>query len=312
MPTRANFPPANPDLHTATTTADRRADFSGSIARHPLDPVYTTAFLQNKMHIARTHPARDLPARNSALFDFARRLGNVPASRIHQPVPGGVGYGMFYTPDFKTAFTTGTELIWSVVCPAMAGGNVSNYLYLTATNRSACGVEALISYDANSQLSFQVYDWARTEADRWQVNKPFSELSRYLAAQPYQGQNYPVLPIWNSTTRVSPGNWRNSVYLYDNAANTWSLVYQFDYPMQDDAQRAGWVGSWAPIVETFQNVYDNTNPLGALGTQLRAADAEGTWSGWSDLDATMSTLRTDQVGFQQSFLDPNYDWVVTS
>jgi hypothetical protein len=82
--------------------------------------------------------------------------------------------------------------------------------------------------------------------------------------------------------------------------------------MDEGAQRAGWVGSWAPIVETFQPLYSNTNPLGALGTRLRAADVYGEWSGWADLDATMSTLRTDQVGFQQKFLDPNYDWVVTS
>jgi hypothetical protein len=312
MSAETSFLPKNRDLRSAPVTADHRDRFAGSVARRPLDPAFATAFLHSKMHIARTHPAGRIEARTEALFDFAKRLGSVPASHIHQPVPGGVGYGSFYAPDYRAAFATGTDIIWSALAPAVAGGNVSNYLYATATNRSSSGVEALISYDGNGQLSFQVYDWARAAADRWQVNTPYAELNRYLAAQTYQGQTYPVLPIWNSTTRTAPGAWRNSVYLFDAAANVWALVYQFDYPTPDAAQRAGWVGSWAPIVETFQTIYAGTNPLGALGTQLRGADADGAWSDWAYLNAEMSTLRTDNVGFQQNVLDPNYDWIVTS
>ena len=40
------------------------------------------------------------------------------------PVPGGVGYGMFYTPAFRTNFARGTSLYWRIICPTPPGGNV--------------------------------------------------------------------------------------------------------------------------------------------------------------------------------------------
>jgi hypothetical protein len=43
------------------------------------------------------------------------------------------------------------------------GGNVNTWLYLTATNRSGLGVEALVSYDGQNTPHFRVYDWARTD-----------------------------------------------------------------------------------------------------------------------------------------------------
>ena len=53
------------------------------------------------------------------------------------PVPGGVGYGAYYTSTFQNDFTTGTTLFYNIICPTVAGGDVSNYLYLTSTNRAA-------------------------------------------------------------------------------------------------------------------------------------------------------------------------------
>jgi hypothetical protein len=39
------------------------------------------------------------------------------------PVPGGVGYGMFYTSAFRSSFARGTSFFYEIVCPHQPGGN---------------------------------------------------------------------------------------------------------------------------------------------------------------------------------------------
>jgi hypothetical protein len=292
--------------------ADRRGIFAGAGGRCRIDPAFRSAFLHSKMHIARTHPARDLPRRNKALFDFARRLGSLPASLIHQPCPGGVGYGPFYRPEYQSAFRTGTEILWQPLCPAEAAGNLGNYLYVTATNRAAAGAETLISYDAAGKVSFRIYDWAHPPASRWQLDAPLGALQRYRITQTCGGQRYEVLPIWNSTARMAPGAWCNRVCLFDLQAGQWVLVYRHDYARRDDRQRGMWVGSWGPIMETFQSFHADTNPFGSLGTQLRGCDRNGAWTAWTDLTGAVSQMRSDNLGFQPVLLEENHDWIVAS
>jgi hypothetical protein len=137
-------------------------------------------------------------------------------------------------------------------------------------------------------------------------------LSQYLRAQTYQGQDCPILSIWNSTYRTAPQTWRNSVFLYDRLQNNWALVYQFDYSASDAAQKADYFGSWGPIVETFQNLYSGTNPMGALNVQLRSANPAGNWGPWSGLGGSQGIFRSDNVGLHQAYLDPDFNWIITS
>lgn len=65
-------------------------------------------------------------------------------------------------------------------------------------------------------------------------------------------------------------------------------------------------------METFQSLYANTNPMGALGVQLTSLDNDGVWSSWTALSPSDSYVRTDNVGFNVVFLDPNYAFVVNS
>jgi hypothetical protein len=291
--------------------SDYRAETSRITSRTPIDPIFRAAFLHSKIHILKTHPTLSPAQRMQLMTDFAPRLGAISAELIHQPVPGGVGYGTYFDPNFKTSFDAGTEITWNVVCPPAPGGNVNNYLYITSTNRSSLGVEALVSYSPGGQLSFMVYDWAQTSDRRWQVNLP--DLSQYFGTQTYNGQNYRILSIWNSTSRTAPQTWRNSVFLFDRQQrNDWVLVYQFDYPAADAAQKADYFGSWGPIVETFQSLFSGTNPMGALNVQLRSANPTGNWGEWSTLGASQSIVRTDNVGFHQTFLDPDFNWIITS
>jgi hypothetical protein len=99
--------------------------------------------------------------------------------------------------------------------------------------------------------------------------------------------------------------------VHNRAVDGWDLIYQFDYPSTIAEQTTGFVGTWGPIVETFQNPYQNTDFLGFLNALLFSADANGQWDG-SVLTSAQSTLRNDGHGFTPLFLDANYSFVVTS
>lgn len=121
-----------------------------------------------------------------------------------------------------------------------------------------------------------------------------------------------MLPVWNSTWWIGRDRWRNQALLYNHVRRGWDLVYQYDYAATDAQQKTGWIGSWGPIVETFQSLYTGTSPTGALATQLISADSSGTWGAWALLSASNSTIRIDNVGFNRIFLDPNYAFAVRS
>lgn len=123
------------------------------------------------MLLAHTHPALDIASRDAAVKGLVDLFGTAAQASLNQltqqgvlkttpPVPGGVGYGFFYTdPGFKTAWGHGTSLAFDIVCPTPPGGNVNTWLYLTATNRSGKGVEAFISYNGQNDTHFKVFDW---------------------------------------------------------------------------------------------------------------------------------------------------------
>jgi hypothetical protein len=120
--------------------------------------------------------------------------------------------------------------------------------------------------------------WALRRSDHWQTDIPLSGLANYLTKESAHGSPYQVLPVWNSTWKINETTYRNQVLLYNRVRGGWDLVYEYDYAATDAQQKTGWVGSWAPIVETFQPLYTNTSPMGALQTQIIAADATGNWA----------------------------------
>jgi hypothetical protein len=313
--------PMPPTNRPHRATEDVQAQFAATTAKMPVDSAFRAAFMQSKLLVAHTNPAVDIATRDLAVKSLTDRLGadaqhalsQLTAAGAHkptQPVPGGVGYGLFYTAAYKTAWGHGTSLAFDIVCPTPPGGNVNTFLYLTATNRSGLGVEAFISYNGQNDTHFRVFDWART--DHWQTDIPLSGLANYLKTESAHGHPYQVLPVWNSTWLLQGSTYRNQVLLYNHVRGGWDLVYQYDYTGTDAQQKTGWVGSWAPIVETFQTLYSQTNQMGALTTQLISADNNGKWGSWALLGAANATVRTDNVGFNLVFLDPNYAFTVSS
>jgi hypothetical protein len=302
--------PIPPSSDPVQDIEDHRAEFAEATAKTPVDEAFREAFLKSKIRTARTHPAFDLAGSDSEAQSLTGRLGLQAKEMFAQPVPGGIGYGVFYTPAFKTGWGDGTALSCSFVCPARPAGNVESFLYLTATNRSGFGVEALVAYDGQKTPHFEVFDWARP--DHWQTNVPFTSLGRYPSTKSAHGHTYQVLSILNSTARIGAGEYRNQVLLYDPVRGGWNLIYQYDYAATDAEHKTGWVGSWGPLVETFQPLYVQTKPLGALDVQLVSADDTGQWGNWSPLGPSNSCTRVDNVGFRLAFLDPNYAFAVSS
>jgi hypothetical protein len=116
----------------------------------------------------------------------------------------------------------------------------------------------------------------------------------------------------NVTSQTHPNRWYNQVWLWNHGAGRWDLVYQYDYSATLTDQQTGWVGSWGPIIETFQDSYQGTYPLGALSTQLIGRDSGKQWGAWHFLALSDSYVRTDNKGFNLLFCDPNYSWAVNS
>ena len=290
---------------------DGRAKFAKITKAHPHDPKFMRAFAANKLYVLQSHPGLH-PIQRSTI---AQQLGSALKEKASAqkskttPVPGGVGNGIFYTDAFKTNFDTGTSLVWQAIAPLSLGGNVTTWLYVTATNRSAKGVEAFVAYDSQGQAFFKVFDWARS--DSWQTNIPLSQLSDYFTFTSAHGMPYQTLTIMNTTFINDNGSWVNQVWLMDKG-NNWQLVYEYSYASTNLEQKTGWIGSWGPIVETFQNLYQGTASIGSLGTQLVSRDVSGRWGDWHFLADSDSTFRSDNVGFQRLFLDSNYSWAVSS
>lgn len=317
---RGGIAPAMPPSPFDGSIEDRQSRFRSLTRAARAERGSERAFLASKLTMLRTHPgldetvrldgeamlARTFGARN--VDDIIKRLGLTPKRTI--PTPGGVGYGMFYTDGFRTLFARGTSFFYEIVCPTPPGGNINTWLYLTATNRASKGVEAFVSYQGQNDTRFKVFDWARS--DQWQTNIPLTNLSAYLRSVIAHGFAVQVLPVWNSTFEIGQNRWRNEVLLHNRVANRWELVYRFDYASTTAEQTTGWVGSWGPIVETFQDNYQQTNLLGFLNTMLIHRNSGGQWLSWAVLTAAQSTIRNDGQGFSPQFLDPNYSFVVRS
>jgi hypothetical protein len=306
--------PSPPTGRGHAAIENREAEFTAITAKTPVDHGFRAAFIRSKLQMAHTHPSTSLAARDDAVRGVMSRIGAEAEAETEamatQPVPGGVGWGFFYTAPFKSGWGNGTSVSCDYICPTPPGGNVNTWLYLTTTNRSGLGVEAFVAYNGQGTAHFRVFDWARN--DHWQTDIPFTSLGNYLTRMVAHGQSFQVLPVWNSTWLIGAGRYRNQVLLFNHVRGGWDLIYQFDYAATDAQQKTGWIGSWGPIVETFQSSYTHTNPMGVLATQLISADTAGHWGSWALLSANNATVRTDNVGFHTVFVDPNYAFAVIS
>ncbi|MGA5899021.1 hypothetical protein [Streptomyces venetus] len=294
--------------------ADEREKFARITTDYPDEKAEALrwAFLQSRLRMARTDPYMDLEDRDRMASALAERFEQ-DFGVTEEPVPTRLGYGFLYYPTFKRDFATGTAVGWDIICPDTPGGNVDNFLYVTATNRAVRGPEAFVAYFAQNAPSFCVWDWAQPAPDQLRLDVPWSSMVEYRRTVNAHGLSRQVIGVTNTTVELSPGTWSNIVYLWNAVQNRHDLVYRFDYAATLAQQTAmSTFGNWGPIVENFQPAYSGTKPLGSLGTSICTRDFGGNWGPWGLLTPNQSFVHDGHVGFRAEFLDPNYNFAVRS
>lgn len=300
--------------YVSTTDVQKQfADLSKKSARN-MD--FEQAFLLSKIQTLKKQTHLATSYRNTAVSRLRTFLQEGYESKKPE---SRVGYGFFYNDSFRTAFDTGTVIALDFIAPTKTGGNISNYLYLTATNRASKSAEALISYCPQKDMCFRVFDPARI-VDDWKagwetgVIKCYKDLGDYLTTKTAHGNSYQVLSIQNRTSESQNGNWINTVWLYNYRNNTYDRVYMFKYPCSKSVQKEydpsgyGW---WGPIVEVFQESCKNTNHLGFFQTHLSSCDENGQWADWEPLLPIHSHSATEEnIGFHEVFIEPNHGFAV--
>lgn len=296
-------------------TTDVRKQFADLSKKSARNIDFEQEFLRSKIQMIKKQTQVTASCKNAAI---SRLQAFLQEGNKRESTESHVGYGFYYHDSFRTAFDTGTAIALDFIAPTKTSGNISNYLYLTATNRASKGVEALIYYSPQEDMCFRVFDPARIINNNhdtgWQTHTTYNDLGDYLTTMTAHGNSYQVLSIQNQTSESQNGNWANTVWLYNYRNNTYDQIYSFEYPCSKIKQKEydpsgyGW---WGPIVEVFQESCSNTNHLGFLQTHLSACDENGQWTGWDPLLPTQSYSATDAtVGFQEVFVEPNHSFSV--
>lgn len=296
---------------------DARAEFARPPWRSAREKAEVQAFLESKKRMVQSDPRLTPQEKSEALAEIdslspehAEEDSEEDDPDNVAPPPGGVGYGVFYQPGYKIAWDTGSAFESYIVCPTVPDGNVSTWLYLTATNRTGKGVEAFVSYHAQDEFSFKIFDWARREP--WQVDRPYSMLADYVSSLEIGSRRHQVLYVLNRTYQEAGSFWTNEVYLLNVSREQLDLIYRFDYASTIEDQKTGWIGSWGPIVETFQDQYAGTHPVGFAYTHVMARDASSRWGTREALEPATTFLREDGMGFSIVVLNPNDTLIVSS
>jgi hypothetical protein len=226
---------------------------------------------------------------------------------------GDITFLVEFEPSFNADFDTGTVLIFKILCPTRVGGDVSDTLYLTSTNRATYGVETVIHYlNSQTDLYFMIWEWAPGKPYPVQVYTPYSELGDYLTQDTVHEICQQFIQVQSQTVKVSTDSWKNLVYLYNYNLNVYDLVYEYTYSASDATQKDGnhW---WGPFVETFnQSNFVGTNIIGFERTLFASRNSSNNWSTPQLLSETQSVLRGPIRGFELVYLYPNHSFIVTT
>ena len=290
---------------------DSQERFKAETQKHPVTKEMQNTFLRSKLHMLQTYPVPP-PQRERLVESFANQLSLTAPLDHSDPPPGGVGYGTYYNPYFKTAFQFGTALAWGIVFATPPGGNVDTFLYLTGMNRASVGAEAYIAYNGQDDIRFAVWDWSKPASQQPVVNCDLSAMTEYVGTIPVNGNQLPLIQLMNLTYQNGGESWTNEVQVLNQTTHVPTVAYQSSYPATIDQQKGSAIGSWAAIVETFQPFYQNTNPMGCFQAKIASMNAPGTWGPWGLLDPSEVSFRTDNKGFHPLLPPTDYNWLVIS
>lgn len=220
--------------------------------------------------VARESLLRDPPGMTPLRRPPLRTARRLAAGDAGQPVPGGTGYGYWFR-DGQLQWTHFTAIDFYAIVPDRAGPHMRYYLYLTATNRSRLGLEALVMYHENEEALFRVYDWSRNDPWQTSLNLPTDHPEYLVVQRSERGSSLRMCRIRNTTAYLGVQEelhqWRNEALLFNFTLGTWDLVYSHDYTTNTKEANMpngteDW--NWGPIVEIWEDTgtYDVLPPLG--------------------------------------------------
>ena len=294
----------DPELNQFAPMRDRREEMKRISENYPTSEEEKATFLRHERADDRAVASsqRRGEAGGAGPLAWARRAAQCK-SDARLAVYGDVGFGVFYKSG-QLAFANFSILYHYILGPATLGGDVNNFFYLTATNRTAKGVEAFLCYYKQENPFFKVYDWSKPESDRWSLSIPFAHLSRYFTTVGVGGHQLPAIHVINATRLKAGTTWVNEVLLFDQTQSAYDFVYSHEYTLGlNNEQRDSHYGSWGPIVETFQQFGQDTNILGFRRATLLQDDV------FHPLTAENSDTRNDGVGIKMLYLDPNHTYL---
>lgn len=197
---------------------------------------------------------------------------NVAAAKSDMPVPGGLGAGVTYQTGQLSALDSAALYTHMVVYPEGIG-ELPDWLFTTATNRTEKGVEVVGIY-LSGQGSIGVFDWSCSASDpcvdditspSWIWTRPFAENSCHYAQQVDGAGFEHAAMYYTNFTQLVGGRWQNTVTFWNYCTQGWDIVYSHEYGgTQVNCSATGSCGWWGPIIENFFDLSGAT-PVPELG-----------------------------------------------
>jgi hypothetical protein len=308
----------DPEAGQLVHSVDRTAEIRAYSAANPVSEEAERAFIE-----ARNDPDRFPFTEEMAKYlDELDTWGDVPITRWAelppppvQPGSRGHGTGIYFFPG-TLPFHTWTRISYRVIVPSAAGGGVTGYLYLTASNRSRYGAEVFVEYHAYNPPTLEVYDLSQVDVPDGRPRQSLRDaagLAEFFQPIEIGGRWFNSVRVVNETVRdpSSATHWSNRAYL-EYPGGGLHRVYRQDYDLSPGktqaADRIG--GFWGPIIETFAAIIPPIYLMGFEAPTL-AQDGESRTLIWTGRRATSNiALFLREYGLNTPNNLPNYGfWV---
>jgi len=215
---------------------------------------------------------------------------------LNGPVPGGIGTGVTYNNGQLQVVSSSSFYTHMTVYPSGVG-QLSDFLFTTATNRTEKSLEVVGIYNGNGSGNIGVYDWSCSATSpcsdgstgaSWQLSRPISELPCNYSPQNDGGNHKHLAVYYENSSELVTGTWTNAAYLWNYCHNAWDLIYRHQFTgSQHDCSSDGSCGWWGPIFETFQpDPQPDISELAFWGSTLVhdgiRSDLSPSETGWSN------------------------------
>ena len=221
----------------------------------------------------------------------------------------------WYNSNFRSAFETGTSIVWDVLYSDEIGGNFDprsdDAIYITAWNRAALGCEASVQYSGDSSPALIITNIFNGDVVPAQ---PLSDLAQYVSTVVYDIYELRSITILNKTY-LEDAEWINEVWVLGRNGQSLRLYkspkpYKATLAMQ--TKMFTYDGAYGPTVEPTRPWFKGTNAIGWANARLASCDAAGNWTAEALLNPDQSYVNEGNGGFTRKYYVAISMAVVTS